>query len=209
MKKVLFYHITHYSNLPSIIKNSGLVAKNYLDNLDLEYKCIAHESIQDKRCNVVVPLSPGGNLHDYVPFYFCRHSPMLFTIHKGNVAGYEQGQEEVIYLVSDTDQVISHELDFVFTDGHAIMFYTQYFKNINDLSKLPWHYINSRYWFDNAEHNDRKRQKQSEFLIHKKVPWSIVESIVVFNQRIADIVEHLISGAAHKPLIHVKRDWYY
>ena len=43
------------------------MAKNDLDAHDLNYKCIAHDSIQDKRCNVVVPLPPGGNLHDYVP----------------------------------------------------------------------------------------------------------------------------------------------
>ncbi len=64
------------------------------------YTSIAHQNIQDRRAYTQVPCGPRGWLHDYVPFYFGVRSPMLFTISRGNVEGYDRDQEDVIYLVS-------------------------------------------------------------------------------------------------------------
>lgn len=44
--------------------------------------CIAHNTIQDRRAQTYVPCLPGGNPHDYVPFYFAPCSPMLYAAHK-------------------------------------------------------------------------------------------------------------------------------
>lgn len=38
-------------------------------------------------------------MHDYVPFYFGPLSPMMLNLKTGRVAGYEEDQEPLIYLV--------------------------------------------------------------------------------------------------------------
>ncbi|NQU65245.1 MAG: DUF4433 domain-containing protein, partial [SAR324 cluster bacterium] len=42
---------------------------NMMESNGLQYKNIAHSTIQDKRANTKVPCGPGGCLHDYIPFY--------------------------------------------------------------------------------------------------------------------------------------------
>ena len=46
---------------------------------------------------------------------------MLFSIKKGNVAGYQDGQRPILHLVSSTETVLAAGLRFTFTDGHAEM----------------------------------------------------------------------------------------
>lgn len=93
----------------------------------VEYTSIAHQTIQDRRAYTQVPCGPGGCLHDYVPFYFGARSPMLYAIKSGNVEGYEQGQEAVVYLVSTAQKVSGAGLGHVFTDGHGIMGFTAFY----------------------------------------------------------------------------------
>lgn len=120
------YHMTHLRNLPLIIGAGGLIANNRLRQKQIVYTDIAHQTIQDRRATRQVPCGAGGVLHDYVPFYFAPRSPMLYSIHRGNVASYQEGQNLVIYLVSDAESVKSEGIDFTFTDGHAIMEYSSF-----------------------------------------------------------------------------------
>jgi hypothetical protein len=89
------------------------------------------------------------------------------------------------------------------------MFYSQYFNNIKDLSKLNWNYIQSRYWFDNEDYPDRKRQKQAEFLVYEKVDWNVIQCIVTINNEIKEKISNSIATCTHKPEILIKKDWYY
>jgi len=46
-----------------------------------------------------------GVIHDYVSFYFGYLSPMMLQLKTGWVAGYNEGQEPLIYLVSTAQAV--------------------------------------------------------------------------------------------------------
>ena len=61
------------------------MSHNQLRDRETNYTNIAYESIQDRRSIKSVPCGVGGSLHDYVPFYFAPRSPMLYTIHRGNL----------------------------------------------------------------------------------------------------------------------------
>lgn len=130
------YHITHIDNLPSILNSGGLIANSSLRSQQNNYVDIAHEGIQNRRAITRVPCGVYGVLHDYVPFYFAPRSPMLFTIHKGNVEGYKQGQEPVIHLVSTAEAIEAAAIAFAFTDGHGIIGYTQFFDDLDDLDMV-------------------------------------------------------------------------
>src|SRR5579859_3001277 len=108
------YHITHFSNLPGIIASGGLSC----DRIAREIDCvkIGHRHIKERRLERKVPLSPGGCVGDYVPFYFAPRSPMLYAIHNGFVEGYNSGQSEVVHLVSSAEMVDKADLHWVFSD---------------------------------------------------------------------------------------------
>ncbi len=203
------YHITHIHNLESIIFEGGLLAYNALRAAGAEYTNIAYENIQDRRAIIHVPCGAGGVLHDYVPFYFAPRSPMLYTLNKGNVTSYTQGQAAIIHLVSDVLEIEIRGLDFVFTDGHAIMTFTDFFDNLNYLDAIDWDVMESHYWNDTNEDNDRKRRRQAEFLVHNFLPWELIEEIGVMNSTIKVQAENILQNFTHKPRVIVHKDWYY
>lgn len=203
------YHITHINNLPSILRSSGLIANSRLRRERINYLDIAHESIQDRRARTRVPCSAGGVLHDYVPFYFAPRSPMLFTIHKGNVEGYNQGQETVIHLVSTAEAIEATVLAFAFTDGHAIMSYTQFSDDLENLDMVDWEIMEARYWNDTEDDNDRKRRRQAEFLVHQFCPWTLITEIGVINTTIQEQVQRILQNVNYQPPVRVYPNWYY
>ncbi|MFD2679326.1 type II toxin-antitoxin system toxin DNA ADP-ribosyl transferase DarT [Bacillus seohaeanensis] len=206
--KKLLYHITDFNNLESILQEGGLLASNVVKEKGVEYENIAHNNIQDRRSMKTVPLPPNGNLHDYVPFYFAPKSPMLYAIYKGQVEGYEKGQEQIIYLVSRTDIIHNAGFEYMFTDGHAVMGFTDFFKKLKDLNKINWDVMESRFWFDTEEDPDRKRRRQAEFLVHNLVPLDLVLGFAVKNEGMKRKVEDAIHKYNFNKPVAI-RNWYY
>jgi hypothetical protein len=206
---ITIYHITHIHNLESIISEGGLLAYNAMRAAKTQYTNIAYENIQDRRATTYVPCGRGGVLHDYVPFYFAPRSPMLYTINKGNVENYTQGQTTVIHLVSSIENIESAGLDFVFTDGHAVMTFTDFFDDLNYLGAIDWDVMESRYWSDTNEDNDRKRRRQAEFLVRNILPWQLITEIGVINNTIKSQAENILQNFTHKPSVIVHKNWYY
>ena len=64
----------------------------------MAYQNIAPAGAQGARAAKRVGLSPGGSVHDYVPFYFAPRSPMLSAIHNGQVAGCGLRQQDIVHL---------------------------------------------------------------------------------------------------------------
>jgi len=54
-----------------------------------------------------------------------------------------------------------------------------------------------------------KEGKQAEFLVHESFPWELVARIGVISQGMAQQVANAIHGAAHRPRIEIRQDWYY
>ena len=204
------YHITHINNLHSILQSGGLIAKSKQKQQQINYTDIAHQSIQGKRATKQVPCGAGGGLHDYIPFYFAPRSPMLFSIHKGNVESYPGGQDPVIHLVSEAEVVKASEIPFVFTDGHAIMAYSDFFDDLELLEeKIDWELMESKYWSETRDDPDRKRRRQAEFLIYKFCPWKLIRKIGVINSYVRIEVQEIIQEVDHQPPIKVYFNWYY
>jgi hypothetical protein len=204
----LIIHMTHVSNLPQIIANGGLMTTSALQAGNAAFVNIAYSSIQQQRAGRLVPCGPGGTLHDYVPFYFASLSPMLYTIHMGNVP-CEGGQENVIHLVSTAQRVAERGLGFVFTDGHGIMAYTDFYDDLAELHQVDWNMIREKYWRDTADDGDRKRRKQAEFLVHGHMPWRDIMHIVVRSAARQQQVAGLVAGQPHQPEVAVRPNWYY
>ncbi len=63
---------------------------------------------------------------------------MLLRLKTGQVEGYVEGQEPLIYLVSTVEAINQAQLDFVFSDGHGIAAFTQWFDNVTNFNQIDW-----------------------------------------------------------------------
>lgn len=201
----------HVDNLPVILNRCGLHAPNHCPDDGLVYKTIHNTDIQRQRSVKPVSVGPRGVIHDYVAFYFGPLSPMLLNLKTGRVAGYTEGQEPLVYLVSSAQAVHAAGLGFVFTDGHGIAAFTGWFDDLNHLDNVDWNTVGQRYWTDNANDNDRMRRKQAEFLAYRGCAWTLIDEIVVMT---TEMQERVLNTLANFPQnlsrpVRVAREWYY
>ena len=203
------YHITHVDNIAEILNNGGLLSKNQISQNDVEYKNIAHQNIQDRRQETLVPCGAKGNLHDYIPFYFAPRSPMLYVINSGNVDGYSGGQDEVVYWVTKVSEIIENKLPFVFTDGHGTMALTEFYDQTSDLDQIDWDLMKSIFWNDTEEDPDRKRRRQAEFLIHQECPATSLLGIGVKSDKMLEQVQAIPEVTKLNLKVVIKPNWYF
>ena len=192
-KPTLIFRLIHLDNLNVCLRRNGLYAPKHEPDDGLPYKPIHNTDIQSERNVTHIPLGPKGTIHDYVPFYLGPRPPMLLQLHTGRVLGYGEGQEPLIYLISSVKQVEKSQAKFVFSDGHGIALYTEWFDNPSSLDDLDWEAIYSRSWRSTVNDMDRQRRKQAEFLVHKFFPWDIIKLIIVLNSKIESKIESILS----------------
>ena len=202
------YHITHRSNLASIVEPGMLFANSEIPDERKEYSTIAHETIQDQRATTPVPCGPGGVLHDYVPFYFAPRSPMLCAIAYGRVPSCPN-QADVVHLVAAAEEVRDAGLGFAYTDGHGIMVITEFYDDLAQLDNVDWELMEAKYWSDTHEDGDRKRRRQAEFLVHESMPWHMIKEVVVMNGSVEQEVRETLVSIGDATPVRTQRNWYY
>lgn len=203
------YHITHVDNLPGLMARGALLSDTLIRQLGLAPRNIAYGNIKARRAATAVTLPPHGMVSDYVPFYFCPRSPMLYAVHGGQVSGYEGGQANVVHLVAEAEALVASGAICVHTEGHAAMQPIAFHPGCEGLSRLDWPLIRSGSWGNTPDDGDRKRRKQAEFLVHGSVPWTAISHVGVIDATIAARVTALLATASHRPEVVVQRHWYY
>ena len=206
-RPTLIFRLTHFSNLKFTLEN-GLHCRNS-ENSDPNYFNIGHKNLIDKRGSRSIPVSPGGVLNDYVPFYFAPRSPMLYSIHTGFVQGFNGTQRDVIYLVSSVQEVKASNIRYVFTNGHAYEFISNFYNEEEDLKNIDWEIMGATYWKNTAEDNDRKRRRMAEFLAYQFVPITCIFGIVVFDDRMESTVNEIQRKCNTAIKTYIKPNWYY
>jgi hypothetical protein len=209
MSNPQIYRLIHMDNLPIYLERMGLHSPNHWPPDGLIYKPIHNVSIQKSRKTTPIQCGPGGTIHDYIPFYFGPRSPMLLQLHTGRVEGYNEGQEPLIYLVSDVQTISQAGIGFVFSDGHGIVSYTSWFDDLVNLNKIDWTVVHARYWVDTPEDPDRQRKKQAEFLIHKFLPWTLITEIGVIDKQAEQKVKAILAQYSLTTLVRIQPGWYY
>ena len=205
------FRFIHVENLDTLMRRDALHAPNHVLSDGLPYRFCHDPEVQGARAAVTITVGPGGTIHDYVPFYFGYLSPMLFKLKTGRVAGYDEGQEPLIYLVSTAQAVADAGVGFAFSDGHGLAFITGWFDRLERLEAVDWGMVYQQYWSDNLNDMDRQRRKQAEFLVYQSCPWSLIQEIVVINTAMRERVE-AIQAAFHvskRKMVKIERRWYY
>ncbi len=148
---------------------------------------------------------------EYVPFYFCPRSIMLYILHMGNSPDitYSGGQTPIVHLRADLNAVITWAEDkkrrWACSDRNAGAFIASFFKGRKDLNKINWPAVAKTDFRDSLV----KEGKQAEFLLYESFPWSLIEAIGVRNEAIRTKVQAALRGAAHRPPVTVETSWYY
>lgn len=203
---ILIYHITDVSNLPRILADGGLHSDATLQIAGVQPTVIGHSNIKQRRLQeITVPCCGNRFVGEFVPFYFCPRSPMLYTINNGNTGRAPGCQSQIVHLVSSVEIALEMGRNCAFSNGNAGAYLTDFFVDIEDFAQLDWNIIASNNWAGEA----RRGKKAAEFLVANFFPWSAFRTIGCYNPATAQIVAGLLQGQAHSPQVRVHREWYY
>lgn len=206
----LLFHFTHRLNLPSVIAY-GLRSDSAVradGSLAVE---VGEDRIKEQRRRRGVPMGPGGVVADYVPFYFAARSPMLYAISRGNVPAYQDGQNPLVYLVTDLDRLQKVGCRFVFTDRNAYYQTATYAEDPAELDQLvDWELMEATMWNNTAAEPDRMERRMAELLVHESVPFSAVLAVGVRSAAIASAsaVAEVLGTLDDPPPVLVRPKWY-
>jgi hypothetical protein len=208
------YHITHMRNLPEIVQSGCLWSDAKRLEMALDCEIVGMPTIKQRRLEEIeVDCNPGTKVGEYVPFYFCPRSIMLYILYMGNHLdiNYHEGQRPIVHLQADLMATIRWARDqgirWAFSDRNAGTYYTNFYRRVEDLDKLNWAAIQSTDFRDMVI----KDGKQAEFLVYESFSWHLIEKIGVHDANIADQVNQILDtiGYADRPAVSVEPVWYY
>jgi ssDNA thymidine ADP-ribosyltransferase, DarT len=207
------YHFTHFDNVRAIC-DSGFIRCDVAAREGLTRTEVGDPEIKESRRRRRIPVGPGGQVGDYVPFYFATRSPMMYRIacdHRDSIAGrYPQGDRPLIYLVTTVGAVVDAALAWVATDGNAATATTEFTADLRRLDAMvDWPLMRAERWNNTAEDPDRQRRRMAEFLVHDRLPTSLIHWIGTSGE---DVESHLRMQLGDHPLagrIIVRPHWYY
>lgn len=205
------YHIVNVDRLPSIIGTGALLSDSEIINLKLPGTTIGMGSIKERRHGLPVKCYSNANVGEFVPFYFCPRSVMLFVIHCQNSPEltYKGGQGPIVHLECDLLRVIdalnSVQRSWAFSASNAGAAYTQFWRDTAKLDQLEWDHIAARQWRE----PHIKEAKQSEFLVYKRFSWHLVDRVGVQNRSTYNEAVRALGASQHKPSIIIEPNWYY
>jgi hypothetical protein len=206
------YHITHHRNLPQVIAAGGLWSDARRVELGIDCHVVGMSEIKRRRLEEIeVGCHPGTRVGQYVPFYFCPRSIMLYILHQGNHPDlfYRGGQGPIVHLQADLQATVDwadgNGIRWAFSNVNAGARYADFFASPDRLGEVNWTAVEAR----DFRRPEIKDGKQAEFLVFEQFPWSLVERIGVINENIRNEVRASLKAAAHAPPVSVERDWYY
>jgi hypothetical protein len=208
-KNVKIYHITHVENLANIIEAGALYSDAECIKKGVACNLVGMTAIKQRRLeHILVDCHAGTTVGEYVPFYFCPRSVMLYLLYRGNHPDvhYQGGQDPIVHLQADLRRTIDWAeekgIRWAFSNSNAGAFYSQFFNRLRDLDKLDWNAIRSHDFRDPVT----KEGKQAEFLLYGQFPWDLVEKIGVFNANTLDVAKDVVQNDLE---ITVEPTWYY
>jgi len=206
------YHITHVENLRGIVTDGGLLSDAAIIARGGPMQAIGMSGIKRRRVEELeVDCHPGTKVGDYVPFYFCPRSVMLFVIHCANhpELTYRDGQDSIVHLEADLHAVVqwaeANGRGWAFSLSNAGAYYTEFRSRLEELDQLDWQAIAA----GDFRAPEVKEPKQAEFMVHERFPLELVERIGVNSVRTRAKAVAALSLAHHRPRIEIHQEWYF
>lgn len=203
-------HFTRVEHLADVI-DRGLLSDNQAQFEGLLTVEIGNTSIKERRRRRQVPIAPFGTVADFVPFYFAPRSPMMYSIHCGNVPTYTEGCDRLIYLVSTLERLAALDLDVLITDRNAVLDFAEFTHFAGDVTEdfIDWDLMRAQYWHNTAQWPDRRERRMAECLAGPRVPWEAFTAVVSKRADVADQVSANIAAAGETTPVAVRPQWYF
>jgi len=206
-------HFTHIDNLPGIVSAGRLVcdasARQGLIGTE-----VGDPEIKQARRRRVIPIGPGGQVGDYVPFYFAPRSPMMYRIacdHRDTIPGrYPDGDRPLIYLATVVGAVIDAGLRWVATDGNAATATTEFSTDpVRVEAMVDWPLMRADRWNNVPWDPDRQRRRMAEFLVHHEVPLPAIRQIGTYSDAYGARARSILAESPLAERVFVRPTWYY
>jgi hypothetical protein len=207
----MIYHITHIDNLAKILVDDMLLSDAEMIRRGGPATAIGLSEIKDARLRLRVTCHPEGFVGDYVPFYFCPRSVMLYMFYMNNDPRltYRGGQDPIVHLEADLREVVAwvdaERRRWAFSLSNAGARYAEFRSDLADLDEIDWRAVGANDWRD----RDVREAKQAEFLVHHTFPWHLVRRIGVRAHAFKEQVEAMLGDGVTIPTTEVLPDWYY
>lgn len=115
------YHITHVENLASMLALGCISSDARRIRQSLENTNVGMAQIKARRLALEVDCHPGTRVGEYVPFYFCPRSIMLYLLYRGNHPdlSYRGAVNGLLCILKQTCIPWSNGLRVTTTAGHS------------------------------------------------------------------------------------------
>ncbi len=172
------YHITDIANLRDIVAGDGM--RSDVSMAAFAPEVIGYDHIKKRRATEIRVGCCGNRfVGEFVPFYYCPRSPMLYTINRGNTGRPAGCQRTILHLVSTVGIAINEATDWAISDGNAGAYHSLFYKDLKELERLDWPAIRATLW------QGRTHQKAAEFLVADFFRWNGIQKIGCQNEKIA------------------------
>jgi ssDNA thymidine ADP-ribosyltransferase, DarT len=141
----------------------GILSYNHVHHVQMTHQSLAATGVQVRRNRLV--LASNRPLHDYVPLYVVRRTPMLWAI---------RNQPRVCVRV---DVTVSDKPGTIFTDGNAASDATRFFTNPSSVTEMPWEVLRRKRW-TGAQIQDGSRKRSTEILVPDVVEVEYILDVV-------------------------------
>lgn len=205
------FHFTRVEHLATILAQ-GLKCDRQAQASRLLTIEVGNTGIKARRAQRLVPGSPHGVVSDYVPFYFAPRSPMLYSIHRGNVPGYSEGIGRLVYLVTTLERLLEAGLDPILTDRNAVLQLASFHRLRTGEPPddfVDWPLMRQTMWNNTDSDPDRMERRMAECLVHGAVPWSAIQFVGAKSDAVADEVRATLGDETNRVRVEVRRDWYF
>ena len=200
--QTLIYHITDVDNLPGILAGGGLRSDAAMAQHNPAV--IGYGHIKQRRMTEIrVDCCGNRFVGEFVPFYFCPRSPMLYTVNRGNTGRPAGCQRTIVHLVSTRAVGMGQNRSWAIRDGNAGAFHTTFSSDLAALAGLDWTAIRSTQW------QGQTHQKSAEFLTADFFDWTCFQAVACHNAEVAQQVQNMLTNQAHRPAVRVEPHWYY
>ena len=204
LSKTYLYHITDIENLPGILNAGGLLSDATVGAVNTTV--IGYANIKNRRMHEIrVPCCENRFVGQFVPFYFCPRSPMLYSVNKGNTGREVGGQRTIVHLVTSVAHAVALNKPWAFSNGNAGAYHADFFGDLSELDQLDWEIIKSPEWSGDL----RRHKKASEFLVADMFDWTAIRVIGCYNDDVAARVNKLLASQPNPADVIVRRGWYY
>lgn len=193
------FHVTHVSNLASILSSGALTAaaRPVTD--------VSSEEARAARRTTTVAGPDSATVAEHVPFYLSPNARLWESMRAGSPdprlapTAHGLAAAEFVILVSTVKTVATDEAAIVVTDGDAVGPLTRFAATDETWKRLLYRLISD---------TESEALLSAEFLVQDSVPFDAVTLIGVPHDRARDAVKLALADYAYVPRVAVHPPWF-